>query len=100
MTSYAIMWLIRRSMISDTHNSIAPRLQLLQVLLVLLHKHYLENHADQDLFDAIFLKIIRLASVADLREVAAMLQDPGDLDASEDLNWIAAIKSEEIFLNC
>ena len=44
------------------------------------------------MLDAIFLKVIRLASVADLREVAAMLQDRGDLDASEDLDWIACHK--------
>jgi hypothetical protein len=70
------------------------------MLEALLHKHYLEIHADQDLFNAVFLKIIRLASVADLRDMAAMLQDRGDLDASEDLNLMAAIRSEEIFLNC
>jgi hypothetical protein len=57
-----------------------------------LHKHHEEILADQDLFDAVFLELIRLASPDDLREMAEILLERGSFDAVEDLNRLAQLK--------
>jgi hypothetical protein len=57
-----------------------------------LHKHHQEILADQDLFDAVFLELIRLASADDLREMAEILLERGSFDAVEGFNWPAQLK--------
>jgi hypothetical protein len=57
-----------------------------------LHKHHQEILADQDLFDAVFLELIRFASADDLREMAEILLERGSFDAVEGFNWSAQLK--------
>ena len=57
-----------------------------------LHKHHEEILADQDLFAAVFLELIRLASADDLREMAEILLERGSFDTVEDLHRAAQLK--------